>query len=163
MLKRLLRILLAGVVAPVLPKMVGTSIRPVQLVKIDVIGLQAPQAALDTVANLLRADIDAVLQVADAGTGDLAGDNHPLALAVSLQPAADDFLGAAGGLRAQRVRRVELRGIDEIDAVIERVIDLRMALGLTVLGSPGHRAEADFADVDVAAAESPVFHHESRG
>ncbi len=47
-----------------------------QLVEIDVVGLQPPQAALEGEANLLRADVHAVVQVFVTLAGDLGGENH---------------------------------------------------------------------------------------
>jgi hypothetical protein len=54
--------------------------------------------------------------------------------------------------------RVELGGVEEVDALVEGIIHLRVALGLRVLLAPGHGAEADEADIEVRAAEAAVFH-----
>src|SRR5690606_16514330 len=66
-----------------------------------------------------------------------------------------DLLGLAVGFRC-RGHRVHLCGIEEVDALVECVVHLRVAIGLAVLSSPGHGAEADFHYGDAAATQ--LFH-----
>ena len=47
---------------------------------------------------------------------------------------------------------------DEIDALLERIIHLRMAIGLAVLQAPGHGPQADLGHLDIGAAQ-PVHLH----
>src|SRR3546814_8469559 len=70
---------------------------------------------------------------------------------------ADDLLGAAVGFRRGR-DRIHLGGIDEVHALLESVVHLRKRFVLAVLHAPGHAAEAEQADLQVAAAEPAIFH-----
>src|SRR5690606_33005342 len=152
-----------GVVA--LTEEVGAAIRPVQLVDVQVVGLQSIQAAVERLDDVLR--IMASLAVADVRrlgltwrTDDLAGKDDVLATTGLRQPAADEALRTAPGL-ATRGRRVHLGRIDQVDAVIQREIQLRMRIGLAVLMTPGHGAQADDADLNVGVAQRAVFHEGS--
>ena len=147
-----LAVLLSRIEIPVLAKVIGTAVGPVQLVKIDVVGLQAAQAALEAEPNLVRADRNAVLDMVVTGARNLGCENDIVTAPRGGQPGADDFLGTAGGCGIHRARGIELGGVDEIDAVIERKVDLCMTLGFGVLRTPGHRAQADFADLEIAGS-----------
>src|SRR3546814_15658142 len=72
-------------------------------------------------------------------------------------PVSDDLLGAPISLRAG-VDGIHLGGVDEVHALIDRVIKLLEGLGVAVLLAPGHAAEADGTHVEIAAAEPAVFH-----
>src|SRR3546814_9689744 len=78
-------------------------------------------------------------------------------IAAGLHPVADDLLGAAVGFRISR-DRIHLCGVDEVHALLESVVHLREGFVLAVLHAPGHAAEAEQADLQVAAAEPAVFH-----
>jgi hypothetical protein len=65
-----------------------------------------------------------------------------------LQPAADVALGQS--LRRARHHGVHFRRVDEVDAALEGVVELAVRFGFGVLLAPGHGAEADFADVQLA-------------
>ena len=55
---------------------------------------------------------------------------------------------------------IHFGGVDEIDAAVEGIVELGVALGFGVLLAPGHRAEADRGHVDPGAAEFTLFKHE---
>ena len=59
---------------------------------------------------------------------------------------------------APRRDRIQFGGVEEIDALVEGIIHLRVAFGLGVLLAPGHGAEADQADIQVGTAETAIFH-----
>jgi len=99
-----------------------------------------------------------------ARTGDLGGEDDAIALPALRDPAANILLGPALRFRADGGDRIALGGVEEIDALIERIVDLVMGLGLAVLRAPGHRTEADQADVDLRAAKLAKLHvFSSRG
>lgn len=82
------------------------------------------------------------------GTGDLGREHDPGALARILpKPGADVLLGAALRFRTWR-HRIHLGGIDEIDALRQRIRDLLVRFGFRVLLAPGHGAQPDQADID---------------
>ena len=74
----------------------------------------------------------------------LGGQNDPVPVPPRSEPCADDFLGPTIGLGTGR-DRIHLCRVDEIDAVIQRVIHLRVSVGLVVLLAERHGAEADGA------------------
>src|SRR5699024_10405256 len=140
---------------------VGAPVGPVQLVEIDVVGLQPAQAGLERVADLLwgQAPFRAAgaKPVHGAAPGRLAEQHHFVAPAVGGQPPAEIFLAAPLGFGPRR-HRVHLCGINEVNALIQRVIDLCMRVGFAILLAPGHAAQAQGADLDIAVAELAVFH-----
>src|SRR5690606_23335022 len=80
-----------------------------------------------------------------------------VALAVALEPVADDLLGAPGSLGAAR-HGVDLGSVHEIEPGLERHVDLGVSLGLGVLAAPGHGAQAKFGDPQIGAAKRLQFH-----
>ena len=106
--------------------------------------------------------VQVVAAAADPGlvrvrAGGLGGQHDLVALAGFLEPAADEALGRA--LRAGAGRhRVHLGGVDEVDAALERVVELAVRVGFGVLLAEGHGAEADAGDVQAGAAELVYFH-----
>src|SRR3712207_8621737 len=57
-----------------------------------------------------------------------------------------------------RSNRIEFGRVEEVDALVEGVVHLRVTVGLVVLLAPGHGAEADEADFEVRAAERSEEH-----
>src|SRR5690606_37173133 len=100
-------------------EIVGPALRPVDLIEVEVIGLQARQGALDGLADMVpgepRPAPHGAAIAAPHPPRHLAGKDDVAAPAPRLQPAADVVLGAALGL-GHAGHRVELRGIDEVDA-----------------------------------------------
>ena len=79
---------------------------------------------------------------------------------MACEPMTKIGLGAALRLRLRR-HRIHLGGIDEIDAVRDGVVQLRIGIGLRVLLAPCHRAEADLGDAEFRAGKRSVFHGDS--
>src|SRR5690606_23756370 len=139
---------------------VGAALGPVQLVEVDPVGLQALQALVQGGDYVLAVVLQvAAADVADAvaGAGHLARQDPLGAIAADLEVVADDALGGAVGLGTRR-HRVHLGGIEEVDAGGAGAVDMGEALGLAVLLAPGHAAQAEGANPDVAAAQLTVFH-----
>ncbi len=152
------RLLLRGVVAH-RPEHRDVPLRPVDLVEVDVVGAQALERVVDRPADVLLRErgLAAAHPLAVApGAGDL-GRDHDLVARLAREPGADDRLGPRVGLRAGR-DRVHLRGVDEVDAVSERAIELRVRLALVGLLAEGHRAEADLGDRERGAGKEVRFH-----
>ena len=152
------RLLLEGQNAEI----VELALRPVELVEIDVVGLEAPEAPFQRGAQM--GAIEPGFAAANPGQGGirpggLGREDHLVALSASGEPAPDDLLGPAIGLGAGR-HGIHLRRVPEIDALIEGVVHLAMALGLAVLLAPGHGPEADGADMDIGAAQAAALHEQ---
>ncbi len=156
--ERPLAVLAKRVVAPGLAEVEMAAVRPVDLVEIDIVGLQALQAGIDRLADRRAGDRLALADIGPAGAGDLGGKHHVLALAGLGEPVADDRLGERIGLRRKRRGRVEFGGVEEIDAVFDGIVHLLEGFGPGVLRTPGHGAEADFGDGYAGAAECIVLH-----
>ena len=88
---------------------------------------------------------------------DLGGDHHLVAHLARVEPSADDRLGAALRLRLRR-DGVDLRGVEEVDAALDRIVHLRVAFGLGVLLAEGHGAERERAHLYAGPAEFPILH-----
>src|SRR2546428_7473393 len=80
---------------------------------------------------------------------------------VPRQPVAEKSLGAALRHRVRR-NRIHLGRVDEVDALRDRVVELRMCFGLAVLLAPGHGAEADLGYLELRAGQCAVFHSATR-
>src|SRR5439155_20843713 len=70
------------------------------------------------------------------------------------EPAADDLLGHA----LARLPAVNVGGVEEVEAAIERAIHDREAFRLGGLGPEVHRAETEPAHLEARATELHVFH-----
>jgi hypothetical protein len=134
----------------------------VELVEIDVIGLQPLERLVDGVVDVLAIELRGVAagaQISIVRTArDLGGDDYPVALAARLQPRAEEALGIALRLGARR-DGIDLGGVDEIDAAPERAVELGVALGLGVLLAPGHAAQRDRRDFQIGPAQPAKFGH----
>jgi hypothetical protein len=74
---------------------------------------------------------------------DLRRQDHSVALAVSVERLAGDLLA--------RAVRVDVRGVEEIDACVERPVDDRVRIVRTCASPEHHAPEADRADLDTSA------------
>jgi hypothetical protein len=92
--------------------------------------------------------------------GDLAGEYHVRPPTAAGKPCADVTLGGAPGFGLGG-RGVHLGGVDEVDAFGQRQIQLLMRIALAVLMPPGHGAQPQDADVDIAVAQLAVTHDRS--
>src|SRR5690606_35965069 len=125
-------LLLGVVLVAELAEEVGVPVRPVQLIEIDMLGLQALQAAFQRSGDVLAGEpggaVTDVLHVA-VRAGDLAGQ-HPLdAIATLAKVLADDALTGTLGFRPRRYR-VHLRAVDEVAARVARTVDLGKGFAL---------------------------------
>src|SRR5580692_2672146 len=79
-----------------------------------------------------------------------------------LDRAAEDFFAAA--------ERISVRGVEEVDACFERLLDERPALLLRetpgmiaeIATAVAHAAEANARDIEAGAAEFGIFHRLSK-
>ena len=126
------------------------------LIDVDIIGLQALELLVDRGHQMLAAGALVVLRRAHADA-DLGRQHDLLALHHLHERGAHDLLGAA--------RIVGVRRVEEGDADIERAPEIGRRLGLvelapaaSPLGAPRIAAEADPADDQAGSAERSVLH-----
>ena len=121
----------------------------VDLVQVDVVGLQPAQARLD-LAHQPAPAVAALVGVL-AHRPVRLGRQHDV-LAAALQGLADDLLGLP--------RRVHVGGVDDVDPGVERRVD--DPDGVVVVGvaprAEHHRAERERADLDAGTAERAHLH-----
>lgn len=149
---RLFAILVEGVIAPVLAEMEMAAVWPVDLIEVDVIGLQPLQAGINSCIDIGGIRTLSAAQIFAARAGDLGGEHDILALAGLLEPGSDIFLRAALSFRSHRRRRIHFRGVEEIDALMNGVVHLLMGFGFAVLRAPGHCAQANLRNGNIGAA-----------
>jgi len=123
------------------------AVRPVQVVQVEIIGLQPPQAVVDRAQDggprkpgLVRARAHL--------RRNLAGQND--AVAPPLQRLAqDDFRGALV---------VQVRRIEEVHPALQAAVDHGERRGLVRLPAKGHRAETHARDSQVGFAQDASLH-----
>ncbi len=122
----------------------------VHLVEVDVVGLQAPQAVVARLTDVQRRQLRRVRPLA-ATAVDLRREHGLLPPATALrEPPADDLLGLGAA--------VDVGGVEEVDARLERRVHELVARRLVGLGAEVHRAQAQRADAEAGAAEEAVIH-----
>jgi hypothetical protein len=124
------------------------------------VGLQAAQARLDGGADV--GGVQVLAARADPGlvrvrAGRLGRQHDPVAPARLLEPRADEAFGRPLRGRGRR-HRIHFRRVDEIDAAVERIVDLAVGVGFGVLLAERHGAEADAGDEEVGGAEAVHLH-----
>ena len=139
---------------------VGRTVRPVQLVEIDVVGVQACKACVDGLMKMGASQARSAADVLDTGAGSLGGDDHVVAALAALEPGAYIALGQSLGF-GLGWHRVHLGGVDEVDAEGHRAVELGMGLGLGVLLAEGHGSKAQATDVDAGVAKGTDLHGDS--
>src|SRR5581483_7342255 len=107
------------------------------LVEVDIVGLQAAEASLHFREDVMARQPDLVgrdgLAEKDVRVeADLGGEDH--GLAALLDDASGDFFRSAGG--------IDVGGIEKIAAEIDKAIDNPARGSLVGLASEGHAAEA---------------------
>ena len=119
----------------------------VDVVEVDVVGLQPLQAGIDGAHQVAAREA----RVGDVGPHLLRalGGQHP-AVALLLDGRADDLFGAAVG--------VDVGGVDEVDAALGRMVDDAPRLRLVGGAAEHHGAEAELRHLDAARAEEAVSH-----
>ena len=123
-----------------------------ELIKVDVVRLETFEAALDRFLDRSWANRGAAPDPLEAIANDLGRDDDVIALSPAVEPCTYDLFGAALRFFRQWRRRVHLGCIDEVDALSDGVVELRMAVSLGVLAAPGHAAETNLADFDIGAS-----------
>jgi hypothetical protein len=124
---------------------VGVGLGTVDLVEVDPVGAQPPQAVLD-LSHDPAPGVAELVGVVPHRAVDLGREDDVVA-AAARQSLADDLLGFPA--------RVDVRGVDEVDPRVERAMDDRDALVVVGVapGAEHHRAEAQRADFDSSGAE----------
>jgi len=126
----------------------------VQLVEIDIVGLQPLQRGVDRIQDVLEAH--ALVPGPAPGAADaLGGDDVVVALAD--QPIADDFLGAAHRVAAA-AERIDVGAVEEVDPALGGGVHDRTADVLLTLQTEGHGAEAEAGNGEAGAAELGSLH-----
>ena len=126
----------------------------VDLVEVDPVGAQPAQAVLDLLDDPAARVAELVGIVAHLAV-DLGGQDRVVTPAPG-EGLAHDLLGLAA--------RVDVGGVDEVDARVEGPVDDvdRLVVVALAPGAEHHRAEAEGADLHAGAAEVSVLHG-SRG
>ena len=155
---RLGTVLSAGVKRPVFAKHIRATVGPVKLVEINHIRLEPRKAALNRGRNRLRSDRRAVAHIHIALARVFRRQHNFAAPPRRLEPIAQNALCVALRLAAQRVHRIHLCAVPELNPMIERHIHLRMTVGLARLRSKRHRAKAHLADRNPGTAQFALFH-----
>ena len=88
-----------------------------------------------------------------AHRADALGGEHDLVAGLALHPVADEFLGGADVGRADRV---DIGGVDEVDAAVEGGGHDVVRFGFFGLEAEGHGAKADFGDAESGASHAAV-------
>jgi hypothetical protein len=131
----------------------------VHLVEVDVVGLQPAQAVLAGLADVVGGEVP-VVRAGAHRLVDLGRENDPLPAPALGEPAADDLLRGAEALLHVRGLRaaVDVGGVEEVDALFERLVHDREAGRL--VGDPAevHRPEREPADLQARASEVRVLH-----
>ena len=157
-------------------------VRPVQLVEVDVVRAEPPQRALEGVddvpprralAQLPRRGVGCgcalggvarALEDARAiegralagGARELGGDDRLVAAAA--QRLADVLLGAPGRPLAARGRGIDVRGVEQVHAGVERVRDHLARVCEVPAPAEVVAAQPDDRDLEAGAAELAVLH-----
>lgn len=159
---RLGAVLGGGVVGPGVPEMVGGAVGDVELVEVDHVGLQPLWRAYDGLRHRRARGRRPAADGALAGAGELGGQHDGIAAAGFCDPVAEELLRAPRGFGADRIDRIHLSAVEEIDAGVQRPVDLLMGVGFGGLAAPDHYAEAEFGDCQTGAAEWDHLHQGPR-
>jgi hypothetical protein len=142
----------------------GDRVVGVDLVEVDVVGLQPAQAGLHRIHDVAARGAAVVGPRAHVAI-DLGGDDHVLsAYAQVLQALAQQLLGLAEGVDVGCVDEVDPGPQRAADDVVHRLLAERAdRLPHALLGraAEGHGPEADLGDEEAGAAELVVAHGES--
>ena len=127
------------------------------LVEVDVVGAEAAEAVVDFGEDRFAREAGAV-RVGPHAAVDLGGEHDRIARGHFLEQLADDFFAGAIG--------VDVGGVEEVDAGVERLLDegpgfffrQRPGMGAAVGHAVAHAAETDAGDFEAAVAEAGVLH-----
>src|SRR5204862_6411839 len=132
------------------------------LVEVDIIHAEPVQAGVDLAHDCFARQAAAVRTGAHPAIY-LGRNDHLVAAGEILDSPSEDLLAAA--------ERITVRGVEEIDAAFECLLDERAGFLLgeapgmvaAIGGAVAHAAEADTRDVEAGAAELHIFHRLSHG
>src|SRR4051812_14372559 len=129
---------------------VGVLFGAVDLVEVDPVGAEPPQAVLDLLDDP-AARVPELVRVVAHRAVHLCCEHDVVAPAPG-QRLADDLLGLAA--------RVHVGGVDEVDPGVERGVDDadRLVVVLVAPTAEHHRAEAERTHLDAGAAEGAELH-----
>ena len=134
---------------------VGRRIPDVGLVEVDVVGAETLQRGVDRLEQVLPRVASGVRPLAH-GIAGLGGQNDLTPAGKLLDKPADRLLALAAG--------VEVAGVDEVDAGVERALDDRAAGGFVehpfspCRAADAHGAETEPGNLEVGSAECDVLH-----
>src|SRR5688572_1786404 len=124
----------------------------VELVEIDVVGLQPAQTCIERSADVERRQL-AFVGPAPHLAIDLGGDDGPLPPAAAAgEPVADD------GFRLARLAAVAVGGVEEVDPLLMGDVHDGVRVLLGGSGSKVHRAETKSGDTKAGTAEIGEVH-----
>ena len=141
-----------------LAEIIGLAFGPMQLIQIQIIGVEPFKAGFAGFKDLRAGKVVAVadigvqpIAVVARRSGDFAGEHKIIAFAARRNPRANDLLGAGVGFFARR-HGIHLGGVNKVHAVGKGIIQLGIGFIGGVLLAPSHRAKADFAHLNAACA-----------
>ena len=152
----------SAAVVPHLAEVVGIPVGPVELVKVDNVGLEAFEGAGNGFLDV--GGVDAGLAAADPGgafAGDFGGEEHFVPGLAGGEPPADDALGGSIGFGGGG-HGVEFGGVEEVHALFQGVVHLAEGFGFVGEGSEGHGAQAYGAHFDIGVSKLACFHDSLR-
>ncbi|MNT00616.1 hypothetical protein D3C72_1350530 [compost metagenome] len=132
----------------------GLAVVHVQLVQVDVVGLQALEREVDGVEQVLARG--ALVPGVGADLVDGLGGDHEAAAArgaLLVEPVADDLFGAAGGLDGA-AQRVHVGGVKEVDAGVGGLVQDLVRHGLVGLQAEGHGAQGQAGHGEAGTAQA---------
>ena len=139
---------------------VGWALRPVYLIEIEIIGLQALQAVVKRLADIFTIQLvvrtDAAVVIAGRAA-DFRGDNQLLAVTALRQPVADVGFRQTLGFRARR-DGIHFSDIDQVYALAHGVIELLMGVCLAILLTKRHCAQPQRADFKRTVWDTVILH-----
>src|SRR5262249_45437535 len=122
--------------------------------EVEVVGLEASQAALAGAPDVERGEPLVVRSAAEPPVH-LGGEDDLVAPPAALrQPATDDLLGDA----LARLPPVDVRGVEEVDADLERLVHHGEAVRLAGVRTEVHRPQTEPADPRSRPTELDVLH-----
>ena len=136
--------------------------RVVQLVEVDMVGVQTPQALFASEFYKFLFEFLGTLLVADAG--------HRFVIEIVAEFGSDDYFVAAvthefGQHLFSVAFAIGVSGIEEVNTQLQGILEQRGLFGFGALTPPigGHspNAEAHFGEFQVGAGQLPVFHKKS--
>jgi hypothetical protein len=142
-----------------LAEKVSLAIRPVQLVQVQIIGVQALEAGLQRNGDVGAVQTRvAVANMLHAAWADHFTGQHPiLTITVLLEVLADNAFSLGVGF-CTRWHGVHFGGVDKVDPALLGQLNLRERFFLSILLTPGHGAQRDGADVDIGFAQWSKLH-----